>query len=120
MRGFIAVVVVVAPMLSSANDFPTLDRVDQVLTCMAKHGGQTLNNLYACSCRIDAIAEQLGYEEFDEASTFRSYRAMPGEKGGVFRDSKEGQKLIERLDAVERQAEERCFSAEVRALGKRP
>lgn len=97
------------PCLGSANDFPTLDRVDQVLTCMRQHGGQTVDNLYACSCAIDTIASFLPYQQWLEATTFRAFKAMPGEKGGLFRESPVGSKDVKRLEQAEKEAQRRCF-----------
>ena len=97
------------PTRAIANDYPTLDRVDYVLTCMRKHGGQTMDNLYACTCEIDAIALMMPYDRFIEASAFESYRNMPGEKGGVFRDSAQGEKLVTQLHKAQKEAEHRCF-----------
>lgn len=96
-----------------ANDFPTLERVDHVLTCMKRHGGQTLDNLYACSCEVDAIASSMRHDEFEEASTFRSFRGMPGEQGGAFRESKHGRALVGRLEQAEKSAEKTCFLQQV-------
>ncbi|MGH8583531.1 MAG: hypothetical protein ACREWG_12260 [Gammaproteobacteria bacterium] len=96
-----------------ANDFPTLERVDHVLTCMKRHGGQTLDNLYACSCEIDAIAASMRHDEFEEASTFRSLRNMPGERGSAFRESKRGRALMGRLEQAEQSAEKTCFLQQV-------
>lgn len=103
---------------SQAHDYPTLDRVDRVLTCMAKQGGQTVDNLYACACEIDAIAAAIGFADYVEAATFRSFRAMPGERGGLFRDSKRGQALVARLEEAERAAARTCFFRRARVSGK--
>ena len=92
-----------------ANDFPTLDRVSNILTCMKKHGGQSLDNLYSCSCAIDAIADQMSFSEWEEATIYSAYRRMPGEKGGVFRGSEKGEEVTANLREVEAKAEKRCF-----------
>lgn len=97
------------PGSAMANDYPTLDRVDHVLTCMKKHGGQTVDNLYSCTCEIDAIASMMPYDTFVEASTFEAYRNMPGEKGGMFRDSAQAEKLTAQLHKAQKEAEHRCF-----------
>ncbi|MGH8659823.1 MAG: hypothetical protein ACREV4_15455 [Gammaproteobacteria bacterium] len=76
---------------------------------MKQHGGQTVDNLYACSCAIDTIASFLPYEQWLEASTFRSFKAMPGEKGGLFRESPTGRKDIKQLEQAEKEAQKRCF-----------
>lgn len=91
------------------NDYPTVDRVDQVLTCMRVHGGQTVDNLYACACAVDIIAQQLSFDEFTEARTFEIYRRMPGEKGSLLRDNERGKQIIARLELVRSDANKRCF-----------
>ncbi len=98
-----------APAAVFANDYPTLDRVDYVLTCMKKHGGQTVDNLYACSCAIDVMAEKLPYDTFVESSTYSSFKRMPGERGGVFRDNEHGEELTKVLKEAEIEADSRCF-----------
>ena len=105
------------PWSAAANDYPTLDRVDHVLTCMKKHGGQTMDNLYSCTCEIDAIASMMSYDTFVEASTFAAYRNMPGEKGGIFRDSAQGEKLTAQLQQAQKEAEHKCF---IRTTVSRP
>jgi hypothetical protein len=108
-RVVLAVSVMAPGMGVEANDFPTLDRVDQVLTCMRGHGGQTLDNLYACSCAVDVVAAALSYDDFVEATTFKAFKSMPGERGGLFRESARGRKLVERLEEAEERAARSCF-----------
>lgn len=92
-----------------ANDYPTLERVDHVLTCMRLAGGQTIDNLYSCSCEIDAIAQIVDFEDFNEARTYETNRRMPGERGGLFRDSERGDKVVKELEAARQDAKKRCF-----------
>ncbi len=100
--------------LAVANDYPTLERVDHVLTCMKSHGGQTVDNLYACACEIDIIAQQLAFEDFTEARTFEIYKRMPGEKGGLFRDSQRADEIVGQLEKARGEAQKRCF------VGRKP
>ena len=72
-------------------------------------GGQTIDNLYACSCEIDIIAQAVDFEEFTEARTFEMYKRMPGEKGGLFRESERADELVDRLEAARADAKKRCF-----------
>ena len=92
-----------------ANDYPTLERVDHVLTCMRLAGGQTVDNLYACSCEIDVIAQQVGFDDFSEARTYEIYKRMPGEKGGLFRESERADEIVAKLTAARKDAQKRCF-----------
>jgi len=95
--------------VANANDYPTLERVDYVLTCMRSAGGQTIDNLYACSCEIDQIAQKIEFNDFTAARTYEIYQRMPGEKGGLFRESPDGDELRERLDEARQEAKKRCF-----------
>ncbi|HEY5756185.1 MAG TPA: hypothetical protein VIU34_10190 [Steroidobacter sp.] len=99
----------VTPVLgdSPVHDYPTQARVEFVNECIATHG-DTLSSLYQCSCAIDRIADRLGYEEFVEASTFAKYSSLPGEGGGVFRDSEEAKKKGKLYREVEAQAFSAC------------
>lgn len=92
-----------------ANDYPTLERVDHVLTCMRLAGGQTVDNLYACSCEIDIIAQAVDFEDFTEARTYEIYKRMPGEKGGLFRESERADEIGAQLEAARADAKKRCF-----------
>jgi hypothetical protein len=95
--------------LVSANDFPTFDRVDYVMACMKDHGGQTMDNMFSCSCAVDKIAQHMKFEEYSEATVFERYKKMPGEKGGIFRDSEHGDALIKRLQEARQEADKSCF-----------
>ena len=92
-----------------ANDYPTMDRVDQVLTCMRENGGQNVDNMWRCSCEIDAIAQQLSLEDFNTARTYEVYKDMPGEKGGIFRDSSDATAAVKKLETAREDAKKRCF-----------
>jgi len=95
--------------VASANDYPTLERVDHVLTCMRLAGGQTVDNLYACSCEIDVIAQSVTFGDFTEARTYEIYKRMPGEKGGLFRESDQGSVITKKLRQARADAKKRCF-----------
>ena len=92
-----------------SNDFPTRDRVDYVLECVAKHGGLTYISQYACGCKIDKIAEQMSFEEYEAARTFGQMQKTPGENGAPFRDPKQSKDLRGKLKEVEAVAEKACF-----------
>lgn len=94
---------------SYLNEYPTRDRVDYVLKCVAKHGGLTYISQYACGCKIDKIAEKLSFNEFEAATTFGFMRKTPGENGGAFRDPKQSKSLKKRLKEANDYAEKNCF-----------
>jgi len=95
------------------SDYPTRDRVEYVFNCIAKHGGlngsKAYINQYACGCKIDKIAEQLSFEEYEGAKTFSYLKKTPGENGAVFRDPKQSKSLRTRLKEADANAESQCF-----------
>jgi hypothetical protein len=95
-----------APFVS---DYPTRDRVEYVLNCVAQHGGLTYITQYACGCKIDKIAEKLTFNEYEAAKTFSYLRSTPGDAGGVFRDPAQSKDLRKRLKEAEAYAEKNCF-----------
>lgn len=98
------------PAAPLANDYPTRDRVEYVLNCVAQHGGLTYITQYACGCKIDKIAEKLTFKEFEGAKTF-SYlsKGQTGDAGAVFRDPAQSKDLRTRLKEAESSAEKSCF-----------
>ena len=98
-----------APETTRINDFPTRDRVEYVLNCIAQHGGLSYINQYACGCKIDKIAEKMTFAEYEAASTFSYLRSTPGEAGGVFRDPKQSKDLRKLLKEADAWAEKQCF-----------
>jgi hypothetical protein len=92
---------------SPVNDYPTLARVEFVQDCIGKHGNK-LASLYQCSCAIDRIANTLTYDEFVEASTYAKYSGLPGEGGGIFRDSDQARTLAKRYRDTEAEAYRTC------------
>ena len=96
--------------LAIGNDFPTQARVEYVLQCMARQGGQSYDTLYPCICSIDKIAEQISYEEYSSAEMLSYLWSTPGERGGVFRDAaSDSRNRIKNLDKIRQQAESSCF-----------
>lgn len=91
------------------NDYPTRDRVDYVLECIAKHGGLTYINQYACGCKIDKIAEQISFADYESARTFVQMQKTPGENGAPFRDPKHAKDLRTQLKEADAAAEKACF-----------
>jgi hypothetical protein len=83
------------------HNYPTSARVEYVQECIEKKGA-AVANVYKCSCAIDWIARKLTYDEYVEAQTYSKYATLPGEGGGIFRDSpdaKEKAKLYKALEA---------------------
>ena len=91
------------------NDYPTQERVDYVLSCIAKHGGLTYITQYGCGCKADKIAEKMSFADYEQARTYGFLRSTAGEAGGVFRDPKEAKRLKKLIQEAEDYAEKMCF-----------
>jgi hypothetical protein len=89
-----------------ANDFPTLARVEYVQECVNRTGNPT--HIYQCSCVVDRIAEAMSYDEFVEASTYARYSTLPGEAGGIFRDTEDAKRKAKQFRTVEADAFRAC------------
>lgn len=89
------------------NNYPTVARVEYVNQCINDSGG-SLAALYQCSCAIDRIAANLSYDDYVEATTFIKNASMPGEGGGMFRDSKRGRKIVKNYRGLESDALRSC------------
>jgi hypothetical protein len=96
-----------APFVS---DYPTRDRVEYVLNCVAQHGGLTYISQYACGCKVDKIAEKLNFSEYEAAKTFTYLtKGQSGEAAAVMRDPAQSKDLRKRLKEAEEYAEKSCF-----------
>jgi len=89
------------------HDYPTQARVEYVNECIANHS-DSLANVYQCSCAIDRIAKQLSYDDFVEAVTYARYAGLPGEGGGLFRDSDQAKTLAKMYRQLEADAFQAC------------
>ena len=92
---------------AAAANYPTVDRVEFVLECMHKNGGEQVF-LYKCSCLIDNIAQKYSYDDFVEASTAARYQTLGGERGGVFRDPPKVRETAKRYLQIQGEAMKRC------------
>ncbi|MCL1962625.1 MAG: hypothetical protein FWG56_12845 [Desulfovibrionaceae bacterium] len=97
--------------IALANDFPTVERVLYVQECMAAHpgGGTSFEMTSKCSCALDALARQIGYDDYAEMSTAAKATTIAGERGGEIRDSEKMQAAIKRYRALQASAEQGCF-----------
>jgi hypothetical protein len=92
------------------NDYPTRDRVEYVLNCVAQHGGLSYISQYACGCKIDKIAESLSFAEYESAKTFTYLsKGQTGDAAAAMRDPAQSKDLRKRLKDAEQSAEKSCF-----------
>lgn len=108
IRAF-ACFILVLGSAAQANDFPTSARVEYVLGCMDRAGGQSYNTLYACVCTIDKVAASMPFKRYEYAQTMSVMIQTPGEKGGAFRDAPGARKLVKEYRSLLENAESGCF-----------
>jgi len=96
-----------APLMARADDFPTSGRVEYVLECMQKHEGK-YEYLYKCSCVVDRIAKQLTYDDYVASSTALRNQGLGGERGGLFRDASSVKDMAGKYKAIEAAANKAC------------
>jgi hypothetical protein len=91
------------------NDYPTAERADYVIGCMAANGN-TREALLKCSCAIDTIAELMPYSDYERAETALSLQLGGGVGGrvGLFRDPPQIKAVIEQLRRAQAEANLQC------------
>ena len=97
-----------APSVVAAYDYPTRDRVVYVMNCLQEIGRNSMDDLQTCSCRIDSVASAMSFESYGWAVTYDRNKRMTGEKGSVFRDNKAGKRLSKQLAAANEAANGLC------------
>ncbi|MGC2202221.1 MAG: hypothetical protein WA633_19050 [Stellaceae bacterium] len=94
---------------ANGNDYPTSERADYVIGCMAANGN-TREALLKCSCAIDTIASLMPYSRYEQAETALSLQAGGGVGGrvGLFRDPPQIKAVIEELRRAQAEANLQC------------
>jgi hypothetical protein len=91
------------------NDYPTSERADYVIGCVAANGN-TREALLKCSCAIDTIAGLMPYSDYERAETALSLQLGGGVGGrvGLFRDPPQIKAVIEELRRAQAEANLQC------------
>ncbi|MBB4845770.1 hypothetical protein HNP55_004322 [Paucibacter oligotrophus] len=92
-------------------DYPTLERVQFVQTCMREHPGPEFEMQSKCACMLDSLATELAYERYVQLSTEAKAISIGGERGGVLRDNEAVKDEIKQYRAQQARAEKACFLA---------
>jgi hypothetical protein len=90
------------------NDYPTSARAEYVFACMQTNGA-TQQALERCSCSIDVIASLLPYGRYVEAETVARMSQVPGNLGGMFKETAIARQATDDLRRAQAEAEVRCF-----------
>jgi hypothetical protein len=94
---------------ASANDFPTVERVNYVQECMRTHPGPNYEMVNKCSCALDALAKDIKHAEYVEMSTAANANSIGGERGNTIRDTEMLQAKIKRFRELQTRAKKGCF-----------
>jgi hypothetical protein len=101
--------VAAAADLPHSEPYPTLERVDYVLECMDRNGGENIDNLRSCACEFDVVAKTMPQEDYDSAIAYKEFKDVPADRGGEFRDSKYARTSYETLLEARKVAKKQCF-----------
>ncbi|WP_233151603.1 hypothetical protein [Pelomonas sp. KK5] len=97
--------------LAAGNDYPTSQRVLYVQECMSAHPGHYYEMVNKCSCAIDAIAEQVSYDDYVTMTTVVNAMTIGGERGGTLRDNDSIKPEIKRYRELQAKVQKSCFIA---------
>jgi hypothetical protein len=93
---------------ATTNDYPTADRADYVIGCMAANGNSQ-EALMKCSCAIDSIAGVMPYKDYEEAKTALGLQVEGGPRMSIFAHTPQMQTLIQNLHQAQAEANIQCF-----------
>lgn len=105
----LAVLGVLAAAPARAHDYPTVDRVAYVQSCMRDHPGPYYEMVNKCSCVLDTIARELPFDDFVSLSTATNANSIGGERGAYIRDVEVLQQQIRRFRQLQSQALKSCM-----------
>jgi hypothetical protein len=90
-------------------DYPTAARADFVIGCLLEHDFKH-EFLDACACRIDVIADQLSYEDFDAANTILGVQRNGGmgRANVLFRDTPVAKAEMSKFHGAQAAADRLC------------
>jgi len=108
IRSLLLLAATLLPLGAVAHEYPTIDRVEYVLGCARDAKGSERENIYKCSCVIDAIATKLTYDEYVEYSTLANAFSIGGERGEVMRGYGGGKDLAFRFRKMQAEARKSC------------
>jgi hypothetical protein len=92
-----------------ANDYPTADRVLFVQECMRVNPGPYYEMVNKCSCAIDAMSNEVKFDEYTEMVTISNGMTIGGERGGAFRDVPTLAPELKKYRELQTKVKKACF-----------
>jgi hypothetical protein len=92
-------------------DYPTAARADFVIGCLMDHEFKH-EFLESCACKIDVIANQLTYEDFDAANTILGVQRNGGmgRANVLFRDTPVAHSEMAKFHSAQAEADRMCVA----------
>ena len=99
-----------SPLSAQAFDYPTIDRVEYVHICQRDNPDRPAHEMvYKCACVIDALAQELSYDDYVESSTAFYASSIAGERGQIIRNESTSKGLADRFKSLQIKAKKGCF-----------
>jgi len=92
-----------------ANDFPTVDRVLYVQECMRANPGPHFEMVNKCSCALDALAQEISFDEYTTMTTIANGMSIGGERGNAIRDVASLAPVLKRYRELQTKVKSGCF-----------
>jgi hypothetical protein len=91
------------------NDYPTAARADFVIGCLMEHQFKH-EALGLCACKIDAIADEMTYDEYDQADTILGVQRNGGmgRANELFRDTPIAHQIMAKFHHAQGDADKVC------------
>jgi len=91
------------------NDYPTAARADFVIGCLMDHQFKH-EALGLCACKIDVIADEMTYDEFDQADTILGVQRNGGmgRANDLFRDTPVAHQIMAKFHRAQAEADNTC------------
>lgn len=94
---------------AKVNNYPTLDRVQYVLECVQNYPDKVHQEMiYKCSCAIDEIAKQIGYDDFINDWTSSKAITIAGDRGAM-REHQMVKGMVKQFKDVQGNAQKTCL-----------
>ncbi len=97
-----------------ANDYPTVDRVLYVQECMRANPGPHYEMVNKCSCAVDRLAEEVGFDEYTTMVTISNGMTIGGERGGAIRDVPTLAPELKRYRELQAKVKKACFISDAK------
>lgn len=94
---------------AAANDFPTVDRVLFVQECVRSNPGPYYEMVNKCSCAVDALAAEVGFDDYTTMATIANGMTIGGERGGAIRDVPTLEPQLKRYRELQTRVKKSCF-----------